>query len=98
MSYFENKPLFMTLKLRFTDIVIVYFYDILIDQSILWLNQATLNTVKSRNQIHFLPKLSNVKILLAPELSFAQIVSLSTHVEEFLGQVHLKNSLFFFFM
>ena len=49
MSYFENKPLFMSLKLRFTDIVIAYVYDILIDQSILWLNQVTLNTVKSRN-------------------------------------------------
>ena len=53
MSYFENKPLFMSLKLRFTDIVIVYFYDILIDQSIPWLNQVTLNKVKSRNNRRF---------------------------------------------
>ena len=41
MSYFENKPLFMSFKVRFSDIVIVYFYDILIDQSLPWLNQVT---------------------------------------------------------
>ena len=58
MSYFENKPLFMSLKVRFTDIVIVYFYDILIDQSIPWLNQVTLNKVNIPKQNLFSAELS----------------------------------------
>ena len=40
----------VSLKVRFTDSVIVYFYDILIDQSILWLNKVTLNKVNIPKQ------------------------------------------------
>ena len=32
MSYFENEPLFMSLKVRVTDIVIVYFHEILVEK------------------------------------------------------------------